>query len=285
MLRKYSVIDKETLEEIEAFERECHEHDAGGVALYLENDAADEMVLKPFYSIYKKGQLVAFLSLFVADEDNVEINAVTKPEYRKRGYFKKLLKAALKDTKKAGIENVWFVTDGHTKHLKDAAEKISDSMNAVFDYSEYVHLFDKTEEATYYDKGISIVPPEECFTLGTVHELFPGEFADDEWFRGWRTDVDKKLCNFADVNGERIGICSIYKSGDTACICNFGIVKEHQRKGFGKAALRLLINELVKEHENIILQVSGKNEAAYNLYINNGFVINEARDYYKLRKG
>lgn len=285
MLRKYSVLDEEKFKEIAALERECREYDGGGVALYLDSDAADGTDIKPFYSIYKKGQLVAFLSVFVTDEENVEINAVTKPEYRKKGYFKKLLRAALKEIKKADIENVWFASDGHTKCLKDMAEKLSESINAVFEYSEYVLSFDKTKEATYYDKYICFVKPEESFTLRTVHELFPGEFADDEWFHGWQTGEEKKLYNFADDTGERIGICSVYKSGDTACICNFGIVKEHQRKGFGKAALRLLINELVKEHENIILQVSGKNEAAYNLYINNGFVINEARDYYKLRKG
>jgi len=285
MLRKYSVLDEDQIGEITALERECQEYDSGGAALYLDSDAADEADVIPFYSLYKRGQLVAFLSLFVTDEDNVEINAVTKPEFRKKGYFKKLLRAALKEIKKAGIENVWFASDGHTKCLKDMAEKISESINAVFDYSEYVLLFDKTKEATYYDKDISVVVPEEIFTLGTVHELFPGEFTDDEWFRGWRTDAHKRLYNFTDKDGVRVGICSVYMSGDTACICNFGIAKKYQRNGLGKAALGVLLEGLTKDFDNIILQVSGKNEAAYNLYVNNGFVINEARDYYKLRKG
>lgn len=283
MLRKYFALNEKKYEQIAGLERECREHDGGGASLYLDNDAAGETGIRPFYFIYKKGKPVAFLSIFVVDKNGAEINAITKLDYRRKGYFTRLLKAALKELKKTDIKQIWLVADGNAKNLKEAAEAVAASVDAKFDYSEYVLLFDKTKEATYYDKGIRLTAPEESFTLRTMHELFPGEYADDDWFAGWQSGGDRELYNFADENGTRIGICSVYKSGVSACIYNFGIAKEYQRKGFGKAALGLLVSGLLKPCDKIILQVSGKNEAAYNLYINNGFMIQEEIDYYILR--
>ena len=65
--------------------------------------------------IYEDDKLVSFLTTFMPLCDEAEIIAFTHPEYRNRGYFKKLLKCAAESLKNAKVGKILFVVETKSK--------------------------------------------------------------------------------------------------------------------------------------------------------------------------
>jgi len=86
----------------------------------------------------------------------------------------------------------------------------------------------------------------------------------------------------AKVDNEIVGICSISLEGGNAFICGLGISTKYRGLGYGKEILSKGIEKaLTLDIKDIYLEVDSKNHTAYNLYINNGFIIKTQLDYYR----
>lgn len=87
----------------------------------------------------------------------------------------------------------------------------------------------------------------------------------------WR---DKNSCAYAISDDEKvIGVLLVYEEDDSYVLSQFLIDLNHQNKGYGKQALKLLIERLSKENkfDHITLSVIKKNAAAIHLYKSIGF--------------
>lgn len=88
---------------------------------------------------------------------------------------------------------------------------------------------------------------------------------------------------YAAVLGDRLigkGFAG-FEDGEVS-INGLGILPEFQGKGYGKELLLMIMRDLLENgHKNITLEVSSKNNRAFELYRKSGFKVEIAIDYYR----
>jgi ribosomal protein S18 acetylase RimI-like enzyme len=82
-----------------------------------------------------------------------------------------------------------------------------------------------------------------------------------------------------------VGSATIFSDREQATIYALGILPEYQGKGLGKEFLSLLLRELLKNKDNINLEVNSVNARAFNLYKSMNFKVEIAYDYYRKSSG
>ena len=86
----------------------------------------------------------------------------------------------------------------------------------------------------------------------------------------------------AQENNEIIGYIGIMEMLGESEILRIAVNKEHRNKGVAQVLFDFTLEHLKKNNvENIFLEVSDKNNIAYNFYLKNNFkVINTRKNYY-----
>ncbi len=82
---------------------------------FLSNEINFDKTVQCFYMGYENDVLVAFLTTFIPTSYEGEILAVTHPDYRRRGYFKKLFQCAKETLLLKGINKVLLVVEPKAK--------------------------------------------------------------------------------------------------------------------------------------------------------------------------
>lgn len=244
----------------------------------------------------KVEKLISFAAIYLTEgeEPIAEMIGFVHPSERRKGYFKKLLSKTKKELKNVGIDFIELIHEP----ISLEASKVLEKLEAHYDRSEYLltfnHLFNINlpEQVSLH---IEEAKMEDIDTITNIYkELF--DYDQEEIFLRLKGTIQsdnfilyKALADINNTGNIIIGFCSIAIDENIYCIFDFGIEKSHQNKGYGKTMLALLIKEL-RKHTNssdtqrkIILNVSSKNEAAYNMYIKFGFEICEHYDYYRLK--
>ena len=92
------------------------------------------------------------------------------------------------------------------------------------------------------------------------------------------------LCYSISVNNQIIGFLMAMSATDTADILNISIIKDYQRKGYGKKLLQNLIKNLKdRAIGQLILEVRRSNQAAITFYLKHGFEeISLRKNYYMI---
>ena len=79
--------------------------------------------------------------------------------------------------------------------------------------------------------------------------------------------LDNYLCFY---KGRAIGHCDMFKNGQVIKLEDFDVSPKFQRKGFGTAILRYLIDSVISE-DNIIYLITDHNDTARDMYTKRGF--------------
>jgi len=104
LLIKRSINPSEEIKkELKEVERICKAHDMLNSNLFLDTSMNFNPNINSVFLIYEGDQLVSFVSMFIPTQEDAEISAYTLPEYRQRGYFKKLLIEAMTEARKYNI--------------------------------------------------------------------------------------------------------------------------------------------------------------------------------------
>ena len=93
---------KEITEQIKEVEIICKTYDKINGNMYLDTSLNFSPEMKSLFLFYKDNKLISVLSIFMPTAAEAEISAYTLPEYRLKGYFKKLLIEATEELKKSG---------------------------------------------------------------------------------------------------------------------------------------------------------------------------------------
>ena len=170
------------------------------------------------------------------------------PEYRNKGYFKRLYKEAMKNLKDSSYKIKVMVCEPESKSGKAVLEKMG--MKLL-----------RTEHLMSYDMS----PVEE---VKDRLELFSTAEDNTEIF---------EACIGEDV----IGTCNVEFTRSHAVIYEFQIYEEYRGNGYGSEMLLLILKALLKEEvSKILLHVSGANTVAHAMYSHHGFVSEEQIDYW-----
>ncbi len=247
--------------------------------MFLSNEINFNREIDCFYLLCGEGKLVSFLSLFIPMQNEAEVSAYTLPNFRRRGYFHALFEKAAEELKNHGIAKVLFVCEPAGR----AALEVLKAYGSGLSCSEYRMT---CEPGDYRKSGDSLrLEPasknrlEEMAALDS--RLFDGSYDESLSLLAKSLDSSdvKSYCAFLD--DRMVGLCSANFQDGGVTIYGFGVSPEYQGNGYGRELLNLLLEQILRENPGeISLEVSSTNEAAYQLYLTNGFRVKTQYDYY-----
>jgi len=205
-----------------------------------------------YYMMYNGSTLISMISIFLPNYTEAELYAVTLPEFRKKGGFKRLFEAALNKLNESGIKNIFLVNDPTSIN----GEKVLTKIGAILRTSDYLMKYDMKKTPT----------PKNILRIEET--------------------MDGNTCEFkAYLYDNLIGHSYCEHSRGTTVIFGFYIEPEFRNKGYGKELLLLIIEKLIEEKvSKILLHVNGANIYAHRMYYHNGFINEEQIDYWEYRR-
>jgi len=231
---------------------------------------------------YQNGRLLGYLALYAFNKKEVEISAMTQPDFRRKGIFSQLFEAARQELTQRKIPDCLFICE----RASEAGKQCLQAMGAVYEVSEYKMRLQAPVEPLPMPTGLQLRPAqlEDIADLARMDELCFG--VPVEISRRWlEHDLGESThqVTVAILEGIRIGKIMVYKGEPEAYIAGFCMKPEYRHRGYGKAILAQTVEQLVAEHPpEIVLEVACHNAGALSLYERCGFRTVTAYDYYRL---
>ena len=198
-----------------------------------------------FVLICEENVLACALGFCRMEPHLLEVSAFTRPEFRRQGLFSRALACG---ESYFPDDDFSFVSDGKCP----AAAFVLRKLNASLWYREHMMRLDFDG----WQPPVCVLPP--AFSM---EEDAPGHFT-------------------ARIHGREAGVCSTMNSGTSVYLWGLEIRSRFRGKGYGKAFFLQVLKQLEQNAPAVLLQVSGDNTAALNLYKKTGFRITETLSYY-----
>lgn len=246
---------------------------------FLSNEINFDKTLQCFYMGYEKDKLSAFLTTFMPTSYEAEVLAVTHPDYRGKGCFKKLFQAAKETLLLAGINKILLVVEPKSK---SGVEVVKNFERAKLERSEYRMSCNGSKTLPEY-------PDLQFFEVNNQNKEIFAEITRDVF-----PDLEERS-NFIDTvisSKNRKGYIAYkeeipvgvfdfnYEEGDTF-LYGVGVATPYRGKGFGKQLVGFALNDGLKKFDKVVLDVDSENPIAFNLYKKCGFQIDFQVDYYR----
>jgi len=282
-IRSLNSLDPISEKEMKEVYSRCKEHDNLKGNLYLDGTVNFDQEIKYLFLLYEENKLVSFLFMFIPTQEEAEISAYTLPDYREKGYFKRLLSEAAEELKKYEIKDIVFVCENESLSGKESIN----SLGADYDFTEYYMKFDKTsnvlDKSHEFKTKFYLPNKSDIKRLSYVSaQVFDESCEEEEEFiTNCFNSTNRK--NYATVLGDQIiGIGSGYFGYEEVAIYGLGILPKFQGKGYGRELILLIVKYLLENgNDNITIEVESNNTPAFNLYKSSGFIIETAFDYYR----
>ncbi len=289
-----SIILKEYLtgkdyEEIKELMELCLDHDHINLKLELDYKLTvtrhSETRMKDIneFLYYLDGRLVSYLGICDFGGNVLELNGMTHPDYRRRGYFRKLLALAVQEAKNKGHESLLLLSDENS----GSGVQFIEQAEGKYTKSEYrMKLFENRETGNataYNDTGIGLKAADktDLKDIARQNAIYFNTTEESE-----TSLIDEAVLKdgmyMIKLKGETIGKINVEYDGNSAFIFGFGILPEFRGKGCGKAAFQAVL-KIIKEKniDDIQLDVETKNRNALNLYKSFGFEEMSVMNYYE----
>lgn len=222
--------------------------------------------------------LLGCLAVCLAEEDEWECYAFTRPKSRRQGIFCRLLEA-LEDFAGGQEEllgreiSLAFLSDGKSPEGLAAAE----ALGMAYGYSEYRMVL---ELKGWREKDRSGENGSRKLLEIRGEEKLKREDTGEEGFEDREGEKSQVFCGYSKPDGFYIGTCSLLPYDDSRYYLYHVEIQEKLRgKGWGKSLLSAVLAQL-PEKAQVFLQVASWNEPAVNLYEKTGFRITETLSYY-----
>lgn len=282
-IKKMNYLDDKIIEEIIEFEITCKKYDGLSGEMDLDTSMNFDKQMRNVFLLYEDGQLISALSIFAPRKEEGEVYGYTLPEFRRKGYFKKLLSEAAKELKIYGVENFLFVC----AKKSTAGNAMIEKMNVQWDHGEHLMVYHGGKP--FQTEGRLTLRMADRNALKTLVEMNMSIFSD------YYKDPDALMIKMSNIlyskkremyigllDSKTIGICSVGTETEDPSIYGFGIMPEFRRKGYGEELIKLVMNNLINRNiKTIKLDVDYENSAALNLYLKIGFEIEASFGYFR----
>ena len=283
-LEKCNGLKQTQLDDIERLETQCNQFE--GLTMKLNwntlrrrpKDQCNDF----FY--YVDGIAAGYLALYGFNTKEVEISAMTSPDFRRQGIFRKLLMAAREETRRRLIPDLLFICERASQSGMACAKAIG----ADYDFSEYkMDLLRQGVEPVALPDGIELRPAqtEDIPLLVKMDALCFGveNAGSEERLAQELTNSNRKML-VVTLEGQVIGKIYALSTNTETYVSAFCMLPKHRGKGYGRAVLSEVVTRLVAAgRQNITLEVETRNEHALGLYKRCGFETVTAFDYYRLQ--
>lgn len=274
--------DKEVIKQIREVEIICKNHDKTNGNIYLDGSLNFYPELKTLFLLYDDDRLVSLISIFIPTANEAEISAYTLPEYRRKGYFKRLLFKVIEELKKhKGIDLV-FVCEPQSGDGKKALEKLGAKLRFTEHFLRYTNSSDNLKGKLHPKIKLHEAGPEDVDKIVSLcKQIFNDNPLDSKSMITKSLKADNIIQYTAILDGDIIGMAAASFNNGEASIFGLGISPQHQGKGFGKELISLILEDLDKRGiRDITIEVDSSNKNAFHLYTKIGFKVEASYGYY-----
>jgi ribosomal protein S18 acetylase RimI-like enzyme len=282
-IKKLNYLDDSIIGSIRHFENVCKEYDGLAGEMDLGTSMNFDKQMRNVFLLYEGEKLVSALSIFAPRKAEGEVYGYTLPEYRRKGYFKKLLSEAAEELKAYGVEDFLFICERKSTDGNAMIEK----MKVQWDHGE--HLMAYHGDKPFQTEGRLKLHMVDRNDLKTLVEMNMSVFSDyyrhpDELMIKMSNILDSKEREmYMGFAGDKpVGICSVGMEQEDPSIYGFGIMPAYRRRRYGEEFMKLVMNNLIKRNiKTIKLDVNYENSPAINLYLKIGFETEASFGYFR----
>ena len=281
-LEKSKGLNETQYSQIRQLEAQCNQFDGLAMKLNLNTlrHRPDDEVND--FLFYNGAHLVGFMALYIFNAQEVEISAMTHPDYRRQGIFSRLLAAAREEVQRRKVPDFLFICE----RASAAAQPVMQAIGAEYEFSEYKMVLQEAKQPAGLIEALEL-RPASARDLDDLIEMDAISFGIE------RDGVKKRMVRdladpnrriwVASLDGVNIGKINISATEAETFITAFSVLPDYRGQGYGKTILSRLVETLsVEQHQVITLEVETKNDNALSIYINSGFEVTTAYDYYRL---
>lgn len=265
-------LNKIQLQDIESLFKRSNRRDNTNYVFDENVDFKDGKEINTFL-LYENKKLITAISIFAPKKTEVELIAITDPEYRKRGYFKRLLSEVVSEIKRRKTNSILFVCDYNFTEGSSAM----DSMICNYEYSEYLMTYTGNKKSKIINsskiKLIEAVKSDIDELIVINKRAFPGDEEDASGFMEENFQNTRRKLFSIFFEDKIAGMIGIYSETERHYIYGFCIDSKYRGKGYGKQSLNSIIDICRQNscNKEICLEVQTDNENALSLYIDSGF--------------
>lgn len=232
------------------------------------------------FMFYNDDILIGYIGICDFGGDNLEINGMVHPDYRRNGVFTKLYDLVKDEWNKRNKKSILLLSDSNSivgiSFIKNRCD--------IYDHSEYEMFLNKdfVQEQIISDielRNATIYDSKEIAWQNSIY--FDNEYNGESF--PMPALEEKSFIYLAIVNDIIIGKVHIEINNGIGGIYGLGVLPEYRSKGYGRQILMMAIEKLKeKDSIEIMLQVEVKNKNALNLYRSCGFEETSIMDYYRV---
>lgn len=276
-------------ENIKGLENLCREHDKTSLKLELDyklsngKQTGTDLVNINEFMYFNNDELIGYLGICDFGGDEIEVNGMVHPEYRRMGVFKRLFSLARDEWQKRKSISMLLLSDNQSTAGIEFIKTVCDG----YAHSEYDMLLNiKRFKGNNYDRlKLRRVTKNDAQEIARQNSIyFNMEFLEEDSIE---TDDGsyKNITYIAENEHGAVGKVRIEINNKLGGIYGLGVLPEYRGLGYGREILSMAIEELLKNNaEEIFLQVLTNNKNALNLYKSCGFDERYTMDYYVIKK-
>ncbi|MEA5025815.1 Mycothiol acetyltransferase [bioreactor metagenome] len=284
-------LDTKSYTHISNLQKLCLEHDRTTLKLELdyklrrsEGKSGSLKTINEFMC-YDGELLIGYMGICDFGGEEIEVNGMVHPDYRKKGIFKTLFSFVKNEWSKRRASRMLLLSDRNSL----AGQAFIRSVFGVkYEHTEYEMFLqsDRKQELNSRKVVLRKATGNDTKEIARQNSIyFEQESQDENMLIPEEEARAGMIIHMAEVSNCVIGKVHLDVSSNVGSIYGLGVLPEYRRKGYGRDILTLGIEELKSNNfKEIMLQVNVKNEKALDLYRSCGFEVTSIMDYYELKK-
>lgn len=282
-------IDQNDYMKIKDLENLCKGHDNTALKLEIDyklsNIKQNEAAIVDINEfMYLNGdELIGYLGICDFGGDEIEVNGMVHPAYRRMGVFKKLFSLAKDEWQKRKSCSMLLLSDHDSMPGIEFIKSVCDG----YAHSEYEMVLnnDKFQGNKYDRLKLRRVSKDDASEIARQNSIyFNMEFIEEDNVESEGGSY-KNITYMAESEKGPVGKVRIEINNKQGGIYGLGVLPEYRGLGYGREILSMAIEELLKNNaERIFLQVLTNNKNALDLYKSCGFEERCTMDYYVINK-
>ncbi len=279
-----NVINRSDYENIKNLENICSEYDNTSLKLELDyklsNSKPKEVDLVNIneFMYYNGDELIGYMGICDFGGDEIEVNGMVHPGYRRMGVFKRLFSLVRDEWQKRKSSSMLLLSDHDSTPGIEFIKSVCDGYaHSEYDMILNIDNFQKLKSERLKLRKVTRDDASEIARQNSIY--FNMEFSEEE---NIETEGGyKNITYMAENEGGAVGKVRIELNNKLGGIYGLGVMPEYRGLGFGRKILSMAIEELLKHKAgSIFLQVLTNNKNALNLYKSCGFEERYTMDYY-----
>ncbi|KLU65489.1 protease synthase and sporulation negative regulatory protein PAI 1 [Desulfosporosinus acididurans] len=283
IIKKYHSLNEPVMSRVLELENVCNDYDRLKGSVFLDTSLNFNQAIPGIFLLYDCQTLISMLSMFIPSHLEVEISAMTRPEYRQNGYFTALLEQAVEELRSHNIPEILFVCEKPSDVGKDV---LLNHLQASYEHTEYYMSIPRGGQYNLGKQRLSLTKAtlqDLEILIQLSSEIFEDNYDDAKSLIQNCLNSQTREQYLVTVDDKPMGIASVnHLAVEEASIFGLGILSEYRGNGYGQELLKLILKNLWNRgKQQVTLEVDSKNDRAFRLYQGMGFRIELAYDFYR----